>query len=182
MPDTAKEIRQRIEFLRRIDRGWPDVSDAGLEAGLSDRVGPHLAGCRKLEDLRRLDWIEVLLSGLNWERRAALDRLAPTHLTVPSGSRIRVDYADPAAPVLAVRLQEVFGLADTPAVNNGKMPVVMHLLSPGYKPVQVTSDLKSFWNNLYPEVKRELQRRYPKHAWPDDPWSAKAVAKGRSHR
>jgi ATP-dependent helicase HrpB len=88
--------------------------------------------------------------------------------------------ANGAAPVLSVRLQEVFGLSETPKVNGGKMPVVMHLLSPGYKPVQVTSDLKSFWNILYFEVKKELQRRYPKHAWPDDPWTAPAVAKGRS--
>lgn len=99
---------------------------------------------------------------------------------MPSGSKIPIEYfANGATPVLSVRLQEVFGLSDTPLLNKGKTKVVLHLLSPGYKPVQVTTDLKSFWNNLYHEVKKELQRRYPKHAWPDDPWTADAVAKGK---
>jgi ATP-dependent helicase HrpB len=102
---------------------------------------------------------------------------------VPSGSKIKLEYfPNGNVPVLAVRLQEVFGLADTPRINNGKVPVLMHLLSPGYKPVQVTSDLKSFWSTTYFEVKKELKRRYPKHAWPDDPWNAPPVAKGRSHK
>jgi ATP-dependent helicase HrpB len=100
---------------------------------------------------------------------------------VPSGSKIKIEYNDTgASPLIAVRLQEVFGLADTPTLNNGKIKTVLHLLSPGYKPVQVTSDLKSFWNNLYFEVKKELQRRYPKHSWPENPWEAKPVAKGKS--
>jgi len=91
-------------------------------------------------------------------------------------------FANASTPYVAVRLQEVFGLAETPTINNGNIKLVLHLLSPGYKPVQVTSDLNSFWNNLYHDVKRELQRRYPKHAWPDNPWTAEAVAKGRSKR
>jgi len=105
-----------------------------------------------------------------------LDKLAPAKIKVPSGSAISVEYQpNGASPVLAVRLQEVFGLADTPMVNGGKNTVVMHLLSPGFKPVQVTSDLRSFWDNTYFEVKKELRRRYPKHAWPDDPWTETAV-------
>jgi ATP-dependent helicase HrpB len=123
------------------------------------------------------------LHSLEWEKQNALNALAPAKIEVPSGSKINIQYFDNGAtPVLAVRLQEVFGLADTPVINNGKTRLVLHLLSPGYKPVQVTSDLKSFWNNLYFEVKKELKRRYPKHSWPDDPWTAPAVAKGRSHR
>ena len=148
------------------------MSDAGLEAQLSTRVGPYLAGLRRLEDLRRLDWTEVLLSGLSWERRAALDRLAPTHVTVPSGSRIPVDYADPAAPVLAVRLQEMFGERETPTVGGGAVPLTLHLLSPARRPVQVTRDLAGFWRGTYFEVRRDLKGRYPRHHWPDDPLEA----------
>ena len=103
------------------------------------------------------------------------------HRTLQSSNSTET-FADGAKPVLAVRLQEVFGMAETPAVNNGKNPVLLHLLSPGYKPVQVTADLRSFWNNTYLEVKKELKRRYPKHAWPDDPWTAPAVAKGRPQK
>jgi len=170
--EMAKGVRQRIEFLRRIDQEWPDVSDAGLEARLSDLVRPYLAGLRRLEDLRRLDWTEVLLSGLSWERRAALDRLAPTHVTVPSGSRLPVDYADPAAPVLAVRLQEMFGECETPTVGGGAVPLTLHLLSPAGRPVQVTRDLAGFWRTTYFEVRRDLKGRYPRHHWPDDPLGA----------
>ncbi len=172
LSETAKGVRQRIEFLRRIDQEWPDVSDLGLEARLSDRVRPYLAGLRRLEDLRRLDWTEVLLSGLSWERRAALDRLAPTHVTVPSGSRLPVDYADPAAPVLAVRLQEMFGERETPTVGGGAVPLTLHLLSPAGRPVQVTRDLAGFWRTTYFEVRRDLKGRYPRHHWPDDPLAA----------
>ncbi len=172
LSETAKGGRQRIEFLRRIDQEWPDVSDLGLEARLSDRVRPYLAGLRRLEDLRRLDWTEVLLSGLSWERRAALDRLAPTHVTVPSGSRLPVDYADPAAPVLAVRLQEMFGERETPTVGGGAVPLTLHLLSPAGRPVQVTRDLAGFWRTTYFEVRRDLKGRYPRHHWPDDPLAA----------
>ena len=127
--------------------------------------------------------VEALYHSLDWEKQQALNVLAPQKLEVPSGSSISIQYfSNGAVPVLSVRLQEVFGLSDTPIINNGKTKVVMHLLSPGYKPVQVTSDLNSFWNNLYFEVKKELQRRYPKHSWPDDPWTAPAVAKGRSYK
>jgi len=114
----------------------------------------------------------VLLSGLSWERRAALDRLAPTHVTVPSGSRLPVDYADPAAPVLAVRLQEMFGERETPAVGGGAVPLTLHLLSPARRPVQVTRDLAGFWRSTYFEVRRDLKGRYPRHHWPDDPLEA----------
>ena len=113
---------------------------------------------------------------MSYEKQQALDTLAPTKLEVPSGSNIKLEYqANGSQPVLAVRLQEVFGLEDTPTVNQGKMQVLMHLLSPGFKPVQVTSDLRSFWSNTYFEVKKELNQRYPKHAWPADPHQAVAI-------
>jgi ATP-dependent helicase HrpB len=171
-PEGATRTRQRIAFLRRIDQGWPDLSDAALGARLEERVAPYLAGLKKRDDLRRVDWIEVLLAGLSRERRAALDRMAPTHVTVPTGSRLPVDYADPAAPVLAVRLQEMFGQRETPTLADGAVPLTLHLLSPAGRPVQVTRDLAGFWRSTYFEVKRDLKGRYPRHHWPDDPLEA----------
>ena len=113
---------------------------------------------------------------LTYEQQLSLDRLAPTHITVPTGSRIRIDYRQGAeAPVVSVRLQECFGLTDTPTVNDGKQPLLMELLSPGFKPVQLTKDLRSFWQDTYFEVRKELRRRYPKHSWPDDPLTASAT-------
>ena len=119
-----------------------------------------------------MDWTEVLLTGLSHERRSALDRLAPTHVTVPTGSRLPVDYADPGSPVLAVRLQEMFGQSETPTLASGAVPLTLHLLSPAGRPVQVTRDLAGFWRTTYFEVKRDLKGRYPRHYWPDDPLQA----------
>ena len=124
-------------------------------------------------ELRRIDMAEVLWSQLSYEQQQAVERLAPSHVVVPTGSRIRLDYRPGAeAPVLSVRLQECFGLTDTPCVNEGRQPVLMELLSPGFKPVQLTQDLRSFWQDTYFEVRKELRRRYPKHAWPDNPLEA----------
>jgi ATP-dependent helicase HrpB len=120
--------------------------------------------------------LEVLNTILPWEQSQILTKLVPTHIAVPSGSSITLEYkTDASAPVLSVRLQELFGLTDTPTVNEGKNKVMIHLLSPGYKPVQVTQDLKSFWANTYPDVRKELRMRYPRHSWPEDPWNAEAV-------
>jgi len=171
-PEAAIGIRRRVGFLRTVQPDWPDLSDGALEPTLSGWLGPHLVGMRRLDDLRWLDWSEVLLSGLSRERRLALDRLAPTHVMVPSGSRLPVDYSDPATPVLAVRLQELFGRTDTPAVADGAVPLTLHLLSPAGRPVQVTRDLARFWRTTYFEVKRDLKGRYPRHHWPDDPLEA----------
>jgi ATP-dependent helicase HrpB len=113
-----------------------------------------------------------LLERLSWDRRAALEDWAPTHVEVPSGSRIQVDYGDPAAPVLAVRLQELFGLRETPSVGRGRVPLTLHLLSPARRPVQVTRDLAGFWRTTYFDVRKDLKGRYPKHHWPDDPLAA----------
>ena len=164
--------------LRKWQPGesWPDVSIQTLIMTNAEWLTPYLSGIRKPEELKKLNLVEILHYNLSTEKQKALNKLAPTRIEVPSGSSIKIEYLpNGAPPVLAVRLQEVFGLTDTPLINDGKTAVVMHLLSPGFKPVQITSDLRSFWNNTYFEVKKELKRRYPKHAWPDDPWTEEAV-------
>ncbi|MCX2740887.1 ATP-dependent helicase HrpB [Pontibacter anaerobius] len=169
----ASAIRQRLAFLHELEpQNWPDVSDVALAENMEVWLAPHLYGLRSLDQVARLDLGEILLSDLNWEQRQEMDRLAPSHLQVPSGSRITLDYSDVAAPVLAVRLQEVFGLLDTPRIGGGKVPLLLHLLSPASRPVQVTRDLRSFWSNGYFEVRKDLRGRYPKHHWPDDPLAA----------
>ncbi len=171
--------QNRVQSLHfwRPDDNWPDVSTPGLLETNEKWLMPHLTHIRKNEDLQKVDLTRILQQSLSWEQQAILDRLAPVRIRVPTGSNIKLEYKpDGSAPVLAVRLQEVFGMADTPTVNDGKISVLMHLLSPGYKPVQVTAELRSFWNTAYFEVKKELKRRYPKHAWPDDPWTAEAVS------
>ncbi|MBL8998081.1 MAG: ATP-dependent helicase HrpB, partial [Gemmatimonadetes bacterium] len=127
----------------------------------------------------RVDLAGALLAWLPWEARARLDRVAPTHLEVPSGSRIAVDYSNPAEPVLAVRLQEVFGLTETPRVGDGRVALTLHLLSPAHRPVQVTRDLASFWRTGYFDVRRDLKGRYPRHPWPDDPLTAPATRRAK---
>jgi ATP-dependent helicase HrpB len=177
--EEAIQWQNRVLSLRkwRPNDNWPDVSTPALLETNEIWLMPLLTIIRKNEDLQKADLARILHQSLTWEQQTALDRLAPARIKVPTGSNIKLEYKpDGSAPVLAVRLQEVFGLADTPTVNDGKISVLMHLLSPGYKPVQVTSDLRSFWNTTYFEVKKELKRRYPKHAWPDDPWTAEALS------
>lgn len=179
--EKMQQLQNRILSLRKWNpnEGWPDVSTTTLLLTNSEWLMPYLNNIKKPEELKKIDLHDALLNSLDWNLQQALNELAPTKINVPSGSAISVEYLpNGETPILSVRLQEVFGLAETPKINGGKISVVMHLLSPGFKPVQVTSDLRSFWNNTYFEVKKELQRRYPKHAWPDEPWEAKAVAKG----
>jgi ATP-dependent helicase HrpB len=175
----ARQLQQRIRFLAGVEEGWPEVSDGALARTAAEWLAPHLHGLRRLEEVRRLPLEGILLGMLRWDRRAALDEQAPTHLEVPSGSRIRIDYADPERPVLAVRLQEVFGLQETPRVAGGRVPLTLHLLSPARRPVQVTRDLGSFWRSAYFEVRKDLRGRYPKHSWPDDPGAAVATRRVR---
>jgi ATP-dependent helicase HrpB len=170
--DSARQVQQRIAFVHGVDPSWPDASDATLRATLGEWLGPYISGFTHRDELRRLDLVGILLDMLGWERRAALDELAPSHVDVPSGSRIRVDYADPRSPVLAVRLQELFGLSETPRIARGRVPLTLHLLSPAHRPVQVTTDLAGFWRTGYFDVKKELKGRYPKHYWPDNPLEA----------
>jgi ATP-dependent helicase HrpB len=167
--EPARGTRARLAFLHQLDAGWPDVSPEALTAELDMWLGPRLAGVRRWDQLERLDLAALLLDRLPWDRRAALEEWAPSHIEVPSGSRVPVDYSDPAAPVLAVRLQELFGLTETPAVARGRVPLTLHLLSPARRPVQVTRDLAGFWRTTYFEVRKDLKGRYPKHHWPDDP-------------
>lgn len=179
----TRQLRERLQFLHNLDpEGWPDSSDAALRASLDEWLLPYLAGMRRLGDLRRVDLAAALLGRLPWDRRGRLDELAPSQIEVPSGSRVRVDYSDPEAPALSVRLQEVFGLLRTPTVGGGRVPLTMHLLSPARRPVQVTRDLTSFWRETYFEVRKDLRGRYPKHYWPDDPMTAVPTRRVRPRR
>jgi ATP-dependent helicase HrpB len=180
--DAARALQARLLFARRLDAAWPDVSDAALAASLHEWLAPHVRGMRRRDDLRRLDLSAMLLGMLDWRQRAAIDEIAPTHVTVPSGSRIPIDYGDPASPVLAVRLQEMFGLTETPAVARGSVPLTLHLLSPARRPVQVTRDLAGFWRSTYFQVRKDLKGRYPKHYWPDDPLEAEPTHRAKRRR
>jgi len=176
--DDLQTWRHRVAFLRRVSPdAWPDVSDAALLDTLDLWLAPYLPGVTRRAHLDRIDLRAALTGLLDWRAQQELDRLAPTHLTVPSGSRIPIDYSGDE-PVLAVRLQEMFGLAETPKVG-GRVPVLLHLLSPAHRPVQVTRDLASFWANAYKDVKRDLAGRYPKHYWPDDPLVAEPTARAK---
>lgn len=173
--DGARRIRDRIAFVHAHDNSWPSVDAGALADRLEEWLGPEVEGMHRWDDLATIDFGNALLGLLSWSQRAALDQLAPDRLEVPTGSRITVDYGDPAAPILAVRLQECFGMITTPRVMADTVPVVMHLLSPGYRPVQVTTDLASFWQSGYAEVRREMRGRYPRHHWPEDALTATAV-------
>ncbi|BCG46372.1 ATP-dependent helicase HrpB [Citrifermentans bremense] len=175
--DEARQFQNRVNFLRRVlpEEGLPDLSDRALAESLDRWLLPYLDGVRSLVHLARVDLREPLKGMLEWRQQRLVDDEAPTHLKVPSGSRIALEYPAEGDPFLAVKLQEMFGLAETPRVARGRVPVVIHLLSPARRPIQVTSDLKSFWNGAYREVCKELKGRYPKHPWPDDPWNAPAT-------
>ena len=177
-----RQWRARVAFLRRIEgqeSRWPDLSDETLRQTLDAWLGPYLSGLTTLDRVTRLGLTQPLHALLTWEQQRQLERWAPTHLTVPSGSNVRVEYETPDLPILAVRLQEMFGCKDTPRLVEGKIPVMLHLLSPARRPVQITKDLSSFWKTAYHEAKKELRGRYPKHSWPDDPLTAPPTAKAR---
>jgi ATP-dependent helicase HrpB len=178
----AQRVRDRLAFAHALSADWPDVGEDALVASAHEWLLPHLVGVRRRSQIDELDLGALLLSRLRWEQRAAFDELAPTHVEVPTGSRIRIDYADSAAPVLAVRLQELFGLATTPSIGGGRVPLTLHLLSPAYRPVQVTRDLAGFWRSSYFDVRRELRGRYPKHEWPEDPLAATPTRRAKPRR
>jgi len=176
----ASRLRERLGFLHRLEpEAWPDVSEAALAASATQWLRPHLYGVRTRAELQRLDLQAILIGLVPPGARRRLDEWAPTHLVVPSGSRIPIDYADPDAPVLAVRIQELFGLRETPRIAGGRVPLTLHLLSPAHRPVQVTRDLASFWRDAYFEVRKDLRGRYPKHPWPDDPLTAPPTRRAR---
>ncbi|MCW4454355.1 ATP-dependent helicase HrpB [Flavobacterium sp. MXW15] len=181
--DSLRQWRWRAMSLRHWmpELGLPDLSDAALLATLDDWLRPAFAGKTRLDALGEEELGEALKSPLPWAQRQLLERHAPVRIGVPSGMERRIDYAldddglTPRPPVLAVKLQELFGLADTPRIADGRVPLLLHLLSPGGKPLQVTADLRNFWGSTYAEVKKEMKGRYPKHPWPDDPWTATAT-------
>ena len=176
--NQTRQIQARATSLRvwRPDEDLPDLSDTALNETLEDWLAPFLTGIRKRDDFAKLDLETAVKSALTYQQSQRLETLAPAKMHVPSGSNIKLEYSmDGSTPVLAVRLQEVFGLLETPTINEGRIAVLLHLLSPAYRPVQVTQDLRSFWQNTYPNVRKELGRRYPKHSWPEDPWTAQAV-------
>jgi ATP-dependent helicase HrpB len=186
----ARDLQARLEFLRRLDEGeirsgantatatsgrvsiWPAVNDAALAESLDAWLAPWLEGITRRDHLARISLIDALRALLPWEQQRKLDELAPTHLEVPTGSRIRIDYLDESAPAVSVRLQEVFGLEQTPRIGGGRVPLTFKLLSPAQRPVQVTRDLASFWRGAYAEVRKDMRGRYPKHYWPENPLEA----------
>lgn len=176
--EEGEQLRARMALLRRElpEADWPDWSTPALLAELETWLGPHLAGLRSLETVDRLPLGRLLLDGLDWSLRQRLEQLAPTHLRVPSGSRVRLDYRG-ESPLLAVKLQELFGMAETPRLVEGRVPVLVQPLSPARRPLQTTHDLASFWRHGYFEVRKEMRGRYPKHPWPEDPLSAEATAR-----
>ena len=175
---AATRLRQRLGFLHHHEGApWPDVSDGALLGTLETWLAPFATRARSLGDLARADLAAALDALVPWDRRRELDRLAPERLPVASGSHVALGYADPEAPTLAVKLQETFGMTETPRVLGGRVPVVMALLSPARRPVQVTRDLASFWREGYFDVRKDLRGRYPKHPWPEDPTTAEATAR-----
>lgn len=185
----ANSLKQRVQFInlniknypalkkQLDDNRLPDFSEQTLLATLSQWLQPYLKNENSIKQCQKLDLHALLLNLLSWEQQQLLDKLAPERITVPSGSAISIDYSDPQTPILAVRLQEVFGLYETPALLAGHIKVMMHLLSPAHRPMQVTQDLNSFWQTTYHQVKKELRGKYKRHYWPDDPLSAQATSK-----
>ncbi|HBN52468.1 MAG TPA: ATP-dependent helicase HrpB, partial [Stenotrophomonas sp.] len=181
--DALRQWRHRVQGLRHWmpELALPDLSEAALLATLDDWLLPAFAGKTRLDALGEQELGEAVKSGIDWNARQLVDRHAPVRIGVPSGLDRAIGYAmdddgiTPRPPVLAVKLQELFGLADTPRIADGRVPLLLHLLSPGGKPLQVTGDLRNFWENTYAEVKKEMKGRYPRHPWPDDPWSATAT-------
>ncbi|MCQ2204620.1 MAG: ATP-dependent helicase HrpB [Bacteroidales bacterium] len=176
--EEVERLQNRVLSLRKWhpEMAWPDVSTENLMADAEQWLGPYLGKSVSVQDLKKIDLTEAIRYTMDYAMQQDLDKLAPTHIEVASGSKIKVQYqSNGSAPVLAVRLQECFGMAETPTVDGGRIKVLMHLLSPGFKPVQITQDLRSFWDNAYFDVKKELKSRYPKHVWPDKPWEEEAV-------
>ena len=175
--DAATRFRDRLAFMAANDPEWPTVSDDELARRLDDWLGPALTGATRWADLERVDLAAALATLIDWRQRRELDELAPTHIETPSGSRFPVDYSDPTAPALAVRIQAAFGMTESPRILRGRVPLTMRLLSPANRPVQVTRDLAGFWRSSYLDVRKDMRGRYPKHDWPEDP----TTGRRRSH-
>ena len=167
LDSAAGAFLARLRWLAgaAADLGLPTLDDAALKGFLPDLC----QGLRSLDEVQAADWLSPLHAAVGYDRLPEIERLAPTHLDLPNGKRFALQYESSGPPILAVRIQELFGVPETPRLAGGRIPVLLHLLGPNHRPQQVTSDLASFWKNTYPTVKKELRRRYPKHAWPDDP-------------
>ncbi|MEP3275984.1 MAG: ATP-dependent helicase C-terminal domain-containing protein, partial [Stappiaceae bacterium] len=173
MSRQTRQWRQRIDYLHQtLGTPWPDLSDTKLLATLPDWLGPYLIEKRSLADIRSGDLHAALEAQLPYELSNALGTLAPSHFETPTGSRIAIDYGAEAGPTISVRVQELFGLTTHPSVAKGRLPLVLELLSPAQRPIQVTKDLPRFWAGSWTDVKADMRGRYPKHPWPDDPASA----------
>jgi len=180
LPHTrrSESLRQRAILLREeLGDSWPDLSEAALMENPEEWLLPWIDGMSALEELKGLKMEEIWKERIGWEKLARLEALAPERLELPSGSKAPLDYSDPHNPVLAAKLQECFGWRETPRILEGRLPVTLHLLSPARRPLAVTRDLENFWRKVYPEVRKEMRGRYPKHPWPEDPWTAVATAK-----
>lgn len=182
----VQQLQGRMAMLHEsFDRHWPDWSDSSLIKTLEVWLAPYMIGATRMSQVEKMPFETYLLASLSWDQQTQLERLAPTSLTVPSGRDISLDYTpclESRPPVLAIKLQEAFGWQETPRVVDGRVAVMVHLLSPAGRPLQVTQDLHSFWVNGYPEVRKEMRGRYPKHPWPEDPLAAPATAKTHKRR
>lgn len=173
--EALRQWQARVQIMHGLAPAeWPDVSDAALREHIADWAGPYLGGMSRFSHLERFPLHDALTGMLEWSQQQALEQLLPTHLVVLTGSRIGIDYTAGHHPVLAVKLQEMFGLLETPRLANSRVPLTIHLLSPAQRPVAVTQDLASFWKNAYPEVRKDMRGRYPRHPWPEDPFTAEA--------
>jgi ATP-dependent helicase HrpB len=178
--DAARQLRDRVTFLRRAEGpDWPDLSDAALADSIEEWLAPHLMGKRGLADISASELREALEALIAWDKRRRLDEEAPTHITVPTGSSVPVDYAAEGGPAVSVRVQELFGLAIHPAIGGGRVPLVLNLLSPAHRPIQVTRDLPAFWRGSWSDVRSEMRGRYPRHPWPEDPASAEPTRRAK---
>ncbi len=173
----ALSLKSRVNFLKYHGEVMPDLSDAYLLENMDEWLAPYLQGINSIRGVKGLNLHNILLGQLSYEQTQTLDTLAPAKLKVASGSNIAIDYSNPTQPILAVRLQEMFGTSDTPTILGGKVKLMLHLLSPASRPMQVTQDLASFWENTYEDVKKELRGKYKKHYWPDDPLEAQATSR-----
>jgi ATP-dependent helicase HrpB len=174
----AIDLKNRIVFIKsNMDIDLPDFSDEYLLDTLEEWLSPYLVDIKTMKELESLDIYSILLGTIPWDMSQQIDILAPTHIKVPSGSNIKIDYSNSQTPILAVKIQEMFGQSDTPKILNNSIVLQIHLLSPALRPIQITYDLKSFWENSYDEVKKELFSKYKKHYWPDNPFEAIATNK-----
>jgi ATP-dependent helicase HrpB len=177
---AALQLRHRVLFLRRAEgEEWPDLSDEGLARNAAEWLEPLLADKTGRSDIAADELSDAITALLPWALRKRLDDEAPTHFTAPSGSHVPIDYEAEQGPTVSIRVQELFGLARHPGIAGGRVPLVIELLSPAHRPVQVTRDLPGFWRGSYKDVKTEMRGRYPKHPWPDDPLTAPATRRAK---